>query len=266
MKKKKIIFILLIFLFLSLIIYNSYNIFIWYKDSYNLKKIEQKLNSINLNNEEELLDNTLVNPPLDKSDIYYSYQNEEFLNIDFSLLLEQNPDTVGFINVSGTKVSYPIVQSDNNDYYLTHSFDKTINKAGWIYLDYRNNLNKLSYNNIIYGHKRKDGTMFGSLSDTLSNEWFQNTNNHIIKVSSPKMEYIFEIISIYTINKESYYLTSNFSTIASYQEFLDKILERSIYNFNTSVNTQDRLLTLSTCYSNKRLVIHSKLIKKGIRS
>ena len=267
MKKIKVISILLIILSSTLIIYNGYNIIKWYKDSYNIKKIKENLEKLTIENNEEVLNNTLVNPPQDKNDIYYSYQNTEFLNIDFTNLLEENTDTVGYITVLGTDVNYPIVKAKDNDYYLDHSFDKTSNKAGWIYLDYRNNLDMLSYNTIIYGHKRKDGTMFGTLKNTLEESWLDNTDNHLIKISTPKMEYIFEIISIYTTLKESYYLTSTFSTMKDYQEFLDTILKRSIYDFKTSLDTNDKLLTLSTCYDGgKRMAIHAKLIKKGIRS
>lgn len=62
----------------------------------------------------------------------------EVENIDFNKLINKNPDTIGWIKVLGTDINYPVVQTNNNDFYLTHSFDKSYNKAGWIFADYIN--------------------------------------------------------------------------------------------------------------------------------
>ena len=70
------------------------------------------------------------------------------IDINFNELKNINNDVKGWIKVNGTNINYPFVQSKNNKYYLTHSFDKSYNSAGWLFLDYRNN-NK---NTIIYAH------------------------------------------------------------------------------------------------------------------
>ena len=77
------------------------------------------------------------------------------INVDFKSI---NNKTVGWIQVNGTN----IVQTANNDYYLTYSFDKSYNNTGWVFLDYRNNLKKLNKNIILYAHGRTDKTMFGT--------------------------------------------------------------------------------------------------------
>ena len=110
------------------------------------------------------------------------YKNES-LEVDFNELLKKNPDTVGWIEVKGTNINYPIVQTTDNSYYLTHAFDKTKNEAGWVFMDYRNDAVNFNQNTILYAHSRLTGSMFGSLKNILESSWYTNKNNHIIRLS-----------------------------------------------------------------------------------
>ena len=190
------------------------------------------------------------------------------LEVDFNDLLAKNSDTVGWIQVQGTNINYPIVQTTNNDYYLNHAFDKTENKAGWVYMDYRNNAVDFNQNTIIYAHSRYNGTMFGSLKNILNSSWYTNKENHIIRLSTPTENTMWQVFSVYTIPKESYYITPSFPTDESYQEFLNTIKGRSEVDFSGTVSTGDKVLTLSTCKDNfgNRIVMHAKLIKKETRN
>ena len=194
---------------------------------------------------------------------YWTYSNMTIMSVDFSELLNQNPDTVGWIYVNNTKINYPVVQSGDNSYYLNHSFKKTYSESGWIFADFRSNLNNLEKNTVLYGHGRIDYTMFGSLDETLKNSWYTNPENQIIKLSTPSKNMLWQVISVYTIPSESYYLTHTFENDESYQNFLNTITSRSIYNFNVGVDASDHILTLSTCLDNNgnRVVLHAKLIK-----
>ena len=106
--------------------------------------------------------------------------------------------------------------------------------------------------------------MFGSLKDMLNEDYFTNKDNHLIKLVSKTQNTIWQIFSVYTISKEYYYLTTNFLNNESYLKYLNTIQERSKINFKTSVNENDKVLTLSTCKDNlgHRIVIHAKLLKK----
>lgn len=189
---------------------------------------------------------------------------EKIKEYDLGKLREVNSDIVGFIEVDNTKVRYPVVKSNDNKFYLNHSYKKKKNEIGSIFLDYRNDLDNLSKNNIIYGHGRLDNSMFGSLNNLLDKELINNKVNYYITITTPKSIMIFKIFSIYTIYKESYYIRTYFSSNKYFKEFLKTITNRSIYNFNTDLNTNDKILTLSTCKDNfgKRVVVHAKLIKK----
>ena len=262
MKKKKLFMNILMVIFILLFCYSIFKIINWKKDSDNTSK---ELNDMHENVDiKESTDNTEIVEQQEspkKDNPYWDYIKMSLIDVDFSKLKSTNEDIIGWITVNGTNINYPFVQTDNNTYYLDHSFNKKKNDAGWLFLDYRNNLlnNK---NSIIYAHNRKDKTMFGSLSNTLKKSWFNETNNHIIKVSTEKENDLYQIFSIYHIPTSSDYLESYFKDDNEFIEFVNLIKNRSIYKFNTEVNTNDKILTLSTCYrSNEKLVVHAKLIK-----
>ena len=189
----------------------------------------------------------------------------EVENIDFNKLINKNPDTIGWIKVLGTDINYPVVQTNNNDFYLTHSFDKSYNKAGWIFADYINkNLknNELDKNTIIYGHNRQNNSMFGTLSNVFKEEWLSNKENHYINFSTLNNNMVWEVFSTYTIEKEEYYIQSNFSSDEEYISFLNTIKNRSTYKYDVNISKEDKILTLSTCTNvgKGRTVLHAKLI------
>lgn len=208
-------------------------------------------------------DGTLDKETVKKNDMYWKYLNTPLSSIDFTQLLKQNKDTVGWLIVNNTNINYPVVQTTNNDYYLKHAFDRSKNYAGWVYADFRNNFDTLSKNTVIYAHGRKDGVMFGSLNNALKKNWYTNLENQIIQLSTIKYNTMWQIFSVYKIEAESYYITTDFSNSDSFGEFVKTMEERSIYDFGVDVSSDDRLLTLSTCFNDKgtRLVVQAKLVK-----
>ena len=240
-------------------------LFFWKEDNDNIQKIMDDIDQ-EVEYTEDNENTELVNKPKDKKSDYWYYVSFPLVNVDFKELLAKNKDTVGWINVNNTNINYPIVQTSNNDYYLNHSYDKKYNEAGWVFLDYRNKSNLDNKNSIIYAHSRLDKSMFGSLSKTLKQAWYTNKDNHIIRISTPTENTLWQIFSVYTIPEENYYITTSFNNDSEYQKFLDTIKGRSRYNFNTSLTTSDKILTLSTCYSDtERTVVHAKLLKRESR-
>ncbi len=265
--RRKIFRCILIILCLIIILFSLYTIFKWFTDNYKIRQINKKIdNDININNNDKK--GELINPPKNKNSNYYYYSNIPFYEVSFSILSTLNEDTVAYIRLRGTNIKYPIVQTSNNNYYLTHSFDKTTNKAGWIFLDYKNNINDLDDNTVIYGHARLDNTMFGSLKNVLSKDWQSDPDNYVIFISTPIENMIFQIFSIYTIKSEGYYITTNFENKALKQAWIDTMKKRNISKINTEVDINDKILTLSTCqnYQDRRIVVHSKLIKRQKRT
>lgn len=200
-------------------------------------------------------------PPVYYPNDYWDYLNVPFMNVNFNELLAKNPDTVGWIKVEGTKVNYPIVQAEDNDYYLDHAFNGSRNAGGWIFADYRVSFEEFGKNTIIYGHNMNNKTMFGSIPNMLNNSYLNNSDNYYIKISTPSSNSIWKVFSIYTIEPEVYYLKTNFKT-EPYERFLNTIKGRSVHNFGTEVTTDDKVLTLSTCDNTgtKRVAVHAKMI------
>lgn len=246
---------------------SAINILFWHKDNKMSEKNLKEIQEITII--DEVIDNEeteLINSPTDDNDDYWYYTTFPLIDVNISDLKEKNSDTVGWLNVNNTNINYPFVQVKDNDYYLHHSYDLSYNNAGWVFLDYRNDKNLSDRNNIIYAHHREDNTMFTSLLDTLNYTWYTNKDNHIIRISLENVNTLWQIISVYKIPAESYYITVKF-TDSEFTRFITEITNRSIYNFNTTTTINDTLLTLSTCYDNDtRVVVHAKLIKKETKN
>ena len=264
---KKVIRLIIILLCLVVLAFSLYKIFIWMQEN---KRSEENLNQINeITNVQEVEDNDkteIIESKEEETSPYWTFIKMKLIDVDLNELKEKNKDTIGWIQIGGTNINYPFVQTNNNDYYLTHSFDNTYNSAGWIFLDYRNNNNLSNKNSILYGHDRYNNTMFGDLRNILNNGWLNNINNHIIKISTPNENSLWQVFSVYHIKTTSDYLETSFDNDTEYQNFLNMISTRTNHNFNTTINTKDRIITLSTCYNDdERIVLHAKLIKREVK-
>ena len=268
-KKKKNttwIFAILFLVFISIIVFCLIKIFVWGKDNKDTSKVIDDINNaVNVTLRDDDDNTELINDTNEeKTSDYWYYIKFPLIDVDITELKDKNSDTVGWINVNNTNINYPFVQGKDNSYYLSHSFDKKYNEAGWVFLDYRNSKDLNNKNTILYAHSRLDKTMFGSLSKVLKSSWYNNKDNHIIRLSTESENTLWQIFSVYKIPEESYYITTEFNNDSDYEKFLNVIKNRSIYNFNTNLNINDKILTLSTCYSDtERTVVHAKLIKKS---
>lgn len=182
-----------------------------------------------------------------------------FLSVDFTELSKINDEVVAWIKVPETSVNYPVVKHKDNSYYLTHSYDKSFNYAGWIYTDYRNDIDDLVSNNIIYGHGRVDGSMFGSLRDLIN----KDGSEKLVYISTPYNNYIFQVFSIYRIMNTNDYLYTGYDNNEKFLSFIDLIKNRSLVKYDDlEIEPSDKILTLVTCYDTReKFVIHAKMIK-----
>jgi len=273
-KKRKIrwnnvTLLLFILIFLTILIISSNKILYWIKDSNSSEKeiteIQENTEIIEIENNEqtEILETPEEEKEIPKTNPYWTYIKMNLIDVDFTELKEKNSDTAGWIQVNGTNINYPYVQTSNNEYYLTHSFDKTTNSAGWVFMDYRNNQTNFDRNTIIYAHSRKNNTMFGTLRKILKNGWLNITNNHVIKLSTETENTLWQVFSVYRIPTTNDYIQVNFINDKEFINFGNMLIKRSAYNFNTSITSKDKILTLSTCYDdNDKVVLHAKLIKR----
>ena len=271
MKKKKyklrlknIGYILLFLVLLTIFVFCFIRLICWTKDNKVSNEILEDVNEL-VEVKEETTDEAKKEEDetkIDASDPYWDFINTSFLSIDYSKLREKNKDIIGWIKVNSTNINYPVVQYSDNEYYLTHDLYKNYNGGGWVFLDYRNKNDFNNKNSIIYAHGRENKTMFGTLKNILNKEWYQNKDNYVIKTSSLSGSYVWQVFSVYKTPNTNDYIKTNFNADSEYQTFLNLITKRSIYNFNTNLTINNKILTLSTCFDdNSKVVLHAKLIK-----
>ncbi len=263
---KKLLYSLII-IFIILILLSCFKVIRHYLDD---KKTINQLDEINdvvaieeIDNDEEDMEIIEQEEKIEESNPYWDYIKMNIIDVDFNELKKINKDIRGWIQVNGTNINYPFFQTDNNSFYLNHSLDRSYNSAGWIFLDYRNNISSDDRNTIIYGHGRVSPVMFGSLKNILTNGWLNNSSNYVVKLSTEYQNTLWQVFSVYHIPTTSDYIQTSFKSDREYNTFINMILNRSAFNFDTTVSTSDRILTLSTCYNdNDKVVLHAKLIKK----
>lgn len=213
-------------------------------------------------NKENNENNDLEDHLLDIADISEGGIDYPVLDINFDELVAENPDTVGWVKVNNTEVNYAVVQSNDNKYYLKHNFYKKSNGAGWVFADYRNHFDDLDFNTVLYGHNRKDSSMFGSLQLTQNEYWYTNPDNKYIFFNTRSNKMTWEIFSLYKVKAETYCTTPDFENLDDKLEFISTIKDRSIYDFDIGVFPTDKIITLYTCSNNNtyRTIMHAKLV------
>ena len=202
--------------------------------------------------------------PTDIPDYVIEEDQQYKINNDYIFALKEiNSDVVGWLTVKNTNIDYAVVQTTDNDYYLSHNIYKEKSAPGWVFMDYENNPVNFDDNTIIYAHNRyTSGVMFGTLSYTLSKKWYTDPENQIISFDTAYANNKFRIFSIYISANTTDYLVTKFYEKENKIKYIDKIKKRSIYNFGVNVTPDDRLITLSTCYGQDRLVVHGVLINE----
>lgn len=270
LSKRKLIAFLFMLVFIGVGVFSGVKVLAWKMDSDNTyAQIEMINDNVVIEEVEDTEAIEIVNPPEEEENSanpYWDYIKMNLINVDFTNLLSINSDTKGWIQVNGTNINYPFVQTIDNEYYLKRDFNKKSNSAGWVYMDYRNDVENFDRNTILYAHGRLNGTMFGSLKNIFESDWFDDVNNHVIKLSTLTENTLWQVFSVYHIPTTSDYLQTEFSSNEDFLEFVNMLEERSQYEFNVEFNESDKILTLSTCYNDQeRVVLHAKLIKREVR-
>lgn len=255
MKKKQKLSIMKVMRFICLvgIIFSLYNIAIWYFDNQKNASIKKELNDAvsyegrDTNNDE----------------VEHSEEKVDIITVDFEKLKNINDDTIAYLKVNGTDIDYVVVKGNDNSFYLKHNFYKDYNRSGWIFMDYHNKFDGTDKNVIIYGHNTLDGSMFGTLRRIITENWYLDKNNHIITLIGPNGPQLYQVFSTYSVKVEDYYIQTSFGSDNDFLTFANNLKARSFYNYDVSLDSDDSILTLSTCTSNgtKRMVLHAKKIK-----
>lgn len=186
--------------------------------------------------------------------------------INFEELKKINEDIIGWIAVENTKISYPLVQGDDNQYYVGTTADLKKNKAGSIFLDFRNNSEFSDKHSVLYGHSLKNGSMFGTLQNFLDSEYVEAHPRFYIL--TPEKTITYEIYSAYltTAGSNSYLL--DFSKGTSFNQYLSMIQTFSVLDREEDFSDISQIMTLSTCTNGnetERYVVHGSLVSEEIK-
>lgn len=245
--KKKYILIPLIILLIVLLSYLFYNFYINSRD----KNLQNELiNNISTNVLEEDAQNEVI-------DTVKELQNE-------------NADVIAWIKINDTNINYPVVQTNDNDYYLYRNYRKENSNYGSIFIDKNSDIENTNSNIIMYGHNMKDGSMFGDLLKYEDEEYY---NNHkYIEFVTNTNSSTYEIIAVfksrifYKNEKDvfRYYYYTDLDTEEDYNYYIDNCKQLSLYDTGVNAEYGEQIITLITCeYSseNGRMVVVAKKSK-----
>ncbi len=196
-------------------------------------------------------------------------QEEKQMLAGLAALYEENPDLVGWLSIAGMKIDYPVMQCDDNEYYLSHDFYGKEDKYGCLFVKDIADVDKPSDNFIIYGHNMKDGAMFGDL-DLYKKEAFYKEHT-TIRFDTLYEERTYEIVAVflsrvYKVGEEGfrYYSFYEAESEEDFYYFYDNIKSAALYETGVTAEYGDTFLTLSTCAYHEedgRLVVVAKLVK-----
>ena len=186
-----------------------------------------------------------------------TYQNAvDSLKSEFN-----NTDIVGTLKINGTDIDTPFVQTDNNDFYLDHAINKSSNKLGSVFMDYRNNLDDKV--KLIYGHNSKNlKPQFHELENYLKEDFAKE--HMYIQIMDQTGLYNYKLFSVLVIpNDTTRHMQINFEDDESYLKHLNWIKDSSKFVLDTNISSKDKIVLLQTCYyvpENTFLVIAFKKI------
>ena len=189
---------------------------------------------------------------------------EKIISKEFELLRQQynNDDIMGYLRIDNTSIDYPVLQSDDNEFYLDRGIDKSPNVAGSLFLDYENDVKNEDKNSIIYGHNMKQDIMFHSLRYYADKNYYEDHKYVYFDTIYDTGKW--EVFAFYMTEESFYYLDVNFPTDEAFLELVGQMKEKSYYDTGVTVDADDRILTLSTCTNitdTTRYVLNAKLIE-----
>lgn len=170
---------------------------------------------------------------------------DPWADIDLEALREVNEDVVGWLAIPGTDISYPLIRPQDNETYLTHSWDMTATSAGAIFLDYRVAWEPRGFNTIIYGHNMRNGTMFGALRDYRRDGFWEQCPT-VCLIDGEGVHY-YDVFAAWEPRVTDVAFQPDVSTEKSRQDFLDTALGRSVIHTGVVPTADSEILTLSTC-------------------
>lgn len=182
------------------------------------------------------------------------------LNLGHQKLKEINSDYVGWLAMNDT-INYPVVQGNDNAYYLTHTFYGTRNKAGTLFLDADNADGWSAKNVIVYGHNLKNDKMFGTLMNYADPDY---AKQHLyFSVYTQEGVTVYGIFAAYETGEVSEAYQYGFTGDEDFMRYIELVRSWSVIDTDIQVGKDDQIITLSTCtnVNNGRFIVQGKRIQ-----
>lgn len=180
---------------------------------------------------------------------------------ELATLQQQNDHIIGWLTLENTRLNNPVLQRDNNEFYLTHNYLDEKSRGGSIFADFRNEAMK-DRHTVFYGHVLRNGTMFGDLPK-FSEQAYAETHPVFYYETNDK-RYALYVFAAYETTTDFYYIETHF-TDYTYMQFLGEIQQRSDIKLPVNVTATDKIVTLSTCTTSQndkeRFVVHAKVVE-----
>ena len=164
-----------------------------------------------------------------------------------------NPDIIARVYIPNTNIDEPVMQTTNNEYYLSHNNSNEPNIHGSIYMDYRIDINK-SKKILIFGHSSPydnlDVVPFNELEEYYSSNYYKNHQDIILTLENEERKY--KIFSVYVETTDFKYMNLNFEDIDAWYNHIKTLKNKSLYNTNIDIDEYDDILILQTCSNNKK--------------
>lgn len=167
-------------------------------------------------------------------------------------LKKENNDIIGWLKIADTNINYPVVQTDNNDYYINHNFKKKSNELGSIFLDKDCSIEKPTANFLIYGHRSEGGQMFETLTKYKKESFYKEHKTFefstLNEVSTYQIIAVFQS-QVYYKDQDvfKYYFFKDAKNKTEFDNYIKNIKKLSMYNIEDTATYGDQLITLSTC-------------------
>jgi len=250
MQKKRILLYCIAFVLIAVLLFSAFKILKRYYDYENAKEYYDNKQKQYVT---QVVDENVANDETEKTSLP--------IKVDFSGLISENSDIVGWIYSPDTPINYPVVQSNNNSKYLNIGLDGKYLINGTNFVDFRNYEIGIDENYIIYGHNMRNKTMFGTIDDYRSQSYYDSHPS--LYFLTPDRNYRIDLIA----GKQVLYNDFIYQTAPISDEFhshVKNIIKNSLFKSNVEYTSGDKIITLSTCTDNSgkyRFIVIGKFVE-----
>lgn len=254
--KKKLLFLLEIIL-IGLICFSGFKIFDYYSSLYRAKEEFDKIENI----AEQVRKDERTDVVKEKSIGEVEVKTAKKL---LEELKKENEDIVAYIEIPDLDLSYPVVHVEDNNYYLRRNLKGEYSVAGTLFIDYKNNGKFSDQNTVIYGHRMRNKSMFGTLENYFEQD-FVDKADRLIRITTEEGVFVYKIYACFRIDETYDYRSPNYGD--AWLSFLKETATKSIATYPKdeldSLNQKTRILTLSTCdrdYEHDRVAVQARMV------